>query len=293
MSGHADGAAFVRARQQVVRRLRQAEILTRQVFGLSQPERRLVDDAQAFWDRGGAGASMTGGKADVAHLAHWRGGGPFDDERWSAIGRAQLDVFDRLAPAAGLGRGGKLGRVVEWGCGGGANAVQFAPRADGGYVGVDVFRPTLDTCAREMERVGHGADFTPVLIDVARPEGALDQVPAGSCDLFTSFHVFELFPTPEYGMRVVGIAHRMLREGGAAFVQFRFDRGSVRTAPRRWDYTRNYCATATYRVEAFWEAAQAIGFAPQAAFLLPYQTHNRQSNYAYVLMTKGPVRAAA
>jgi SAM-dependent methyltransferase len=285
MSGNAGTAGLTRVRQQVTRRVRQAEILARSALGLEQPERKLAEDAQDYWE--------TGHTQGLPHLAHWRGGGPFHDERWHALGRAQLEHYDRLAPTAGRERGGPLGRVVEWGCGGGANAVAFAPRAAGGYVGVDVARPTLDACAREMAAIGRGGDFTPVLIDIARPEAALERVPAGSCDLFTSFHVFELFPTPEYGLRVMGIAHRVLREGGAAFVQIRFDRGSVRTAPRRWGYVRNVCATCTYRVEAFWEAAQGLGFEPHAVFLLPYQELNEQNNYAYFLMSKRRQPAAA
>ena len=285
MSGHAGTAALSRVRREVSRRTRQAEILARQLLGLGQPERRLFEDAQDYWDKGG--------RTGLPHLAHWRGGGPFHEELWHALGRAQLERFDRLAPTAGLAPGGDLGRVVEWGCGGGANAVNFAPRAEGGYVGVDVSRPTLDACAEEMAAIGRGADFTPVAIDVARPEAALDSVPAGSCDLFVCFHVFELFPTTEYGLRVLRIAHAMLREGGAAFVQIRFDRGSVRTAPRRWGYWRNVCATCTYRVEAFWEAAQELGFTPHAVYLLPYQELNGQNNYAYFLMTKRQPSAAA
>ena len=62
-----------------------------------------------------------------------------------------------------------------------------------------------------------------------------------------------------------------VREGGTAFIQIRFDRGSVRTAARRWGYPRNLSTMATWRVEAFWEAVRDAGFTPQAAFLLPYQ----------------------
>ncbi len=278
MIGNSGTVTLTRARQEVSRRVRQAEILARQTLGLAQPERKLFEEAQTYWDEGG--------KTGLEHLAHWRGGGPFHEERWLALGRAQLEHFDRLAPTAGFERGGNLGRVIEWGCGGGANAVAFGPRADGGYVGVDVSRPTLDACAQEMAAIGRADAFTPVHIDVAQPEAALDAVPAASCDLFVCFHVFELFPTPEYGLRVLGIAHQVLREGGAAFVQIRFDRGSMRTAPRRWGYVRNVCATCTYRVEAFWEAAQALGFTPHSVFLLPYQELNEQNNYAYFLMTK-------
>lgn len=279
-------AALGAVRHQLRRRARQAEILVRQALGLAEPEARLASDSQAFWE-GRAGK-------DLAEHAHWRGAGQFaDDVRWQALGRAQLELFDHLAPTAGLVPGGPLGRALEWGCGGGMNAAHFAPRAERGYVGVDVARPTLDQCARQMQAAGLGAAFTPVLIEVAHPEAVLDQVEPGSCDLFLCLHVFELFPTPEYGLRVLGLAHALLREGGTAFVQIRFDRGSVRTASRRWGYARNVAANATYRAEAFWEAAQGIGFTPQAAFFLPQQPLNQQINYAYFLMTRGGRGATA
>jgi hypothetical protein len=53
------------------------------------------------------------------------------------------------------------------------NAVRFAPRAERGYVGVDVAR--LDHCARQMEAAGLGAAFTPVLIEVAQAIGFIPQ----------------------------------------------------------------------------------------------------------------------
>src|SRR5919112_1216910 len=98
-------------RREVPRRARQGEILTRQMLGLAQPERRLVEDAQAYWGEDG--------RADLPGIAHWHGHNSFDTERWLALGRAQLALFDHLAPTAGLAPGGDLGRVVEWGCGGG------------------------------------------------------------------------------------------------------------------------------------------------------------------------------
>jgi SAM-dependent methyltransferase len=278
MTGNTVETLLAGARKEVARRVRQTETLLRHALHLTQPEARLTRDAQTYW--------TDESRPIMPQQRHWRGAGPFaDEERWLALGRENLALFDHLAPTAGLAPGGPLGRVVDWGCGGGANAVHFAPRAEGGYVGVDVARPNLDECSRQLQGIGAAA-FTPVLIDAARPEGVLERVPAGSCDLFHCLYVFEIFPSPEYGLRVVRIAHALLRQGGAAFVQIRFDRGSVRTAPRRWGYVRNQSDMATWRAEAFWEAAQAVGFAPQAAFFLSYQPLNQQSNYAYFLMTK-------
>ena len=67
----------------------------------------------------------------------------------------------------------------------------------------------------------------------------------------------------------------------------------MRTAPRRWNHARDLSSNATYRAEAFWEAAEGAGFTPQAAIFVPYQRLNQQSNYAYFLMTKGSSAVAA
>jgi hypothetical protein len=262
--------------QQVRRRIHQAEVVLRQTLGLAQSEQRLARDAQAYW-------SDTD-NAIVPEYAHWRGAGVFaDEQRWLAIGAAQIALFDRLAPAAGLPR--HFDRVIEWGCGGGANAVHFMPRART-LVGVDIAPATLGECARQMEGLGRAADFQPVQIDVARPEMVLDKVAPSSCDLFYSLHVFELLPGTDYVHRLLRLAHVLLRDGGAAFIQLRFDRGAVRTAARRWSYANNLTSTANMRAEAFWDAALAAGLAPQAAYFLPFQAINNQTNYLYVLMTK-------
>ena len=108
-----------------------------------------------------------------------------------------------------------LTRVVEWGCGGGANAVHFAPRSDE-FIGVDVVADTLAECTRQVAAVCE-TPFTPVLVEVADPEKALAEI-GGNCDLFTSFYAFELIPTPEYGVGILRIAFETLAPGGAALI---------------------------------------------------------------------------
>ena len=74
-----------------------------------------------------------------------------------------------------------FGRVVEWGCGGGANAVQIAPVARE-FIGVDVSSESLQECARQVE-ARCDAPFRPVLVDVRDPEAALRDV-TESWDVF-------------------------------------------------------------------------------------------------------------
>ncbi|UOX88373.1 class I SAM-dependent methyltransferase [Amycolatopsis sp. FBCC-B4732] len=82
-------------------------------------------------------------------------------------------------------------RVLEWGCGGGANVVHFAPRTEE-FVGVDISVETLQECEKQVAAVC-GTPFRPIAIDVAQPETAVAQV-EGWCDMFLSFYVFELIP---------------------------------------------------------------------------------------------------
>ena len=61
-----------------------------------------------------------------------------------------------------------LQAIVEWGTGGGLNAVQLAPEASR-YFGVDISALSLRECARQVEAGGSG-QFIPVLIDAENPE---------------------------------------------------------------------------------------------------------------------------
>ncbi|MBD0275288.1 MAG: hypothetical protein ICV73_25600, partial [Acetobacteraceae bacterium] len=65
MSGNAGAAGLTRVRQQVARRVRQAEILARSALGLEQPEQKLFEDAKTYWEGGNT--------QGLPHLAHWRG----------------------------------------------------------------------------------------------------------------------------------------------------------------------------------------------------------------------------
>jgi len=241
--------------------------------GFSQPEAELIRDAQRYWN--------DPPNPSLKQNSHWRGVGIFaDDARWLELGREHLRLYQELARS--LGRGQPVTRMVEWGCGGGMNAVHFGRQAREFY-GVDIAPASLEECARQMQTAG--LTFTPVLIDAARPEAALPQIP-GPCDLYISTYVFELVPTPEYGVRLLRIAHQLLAPGGLAFIQIKYSEGDVRTASRRWGYVKNLAWNATYRIEAFWLAAVDCGFTPKLVSLVPKQPAVSDRNYAYFLLVK-------
>jgi SAM-dependent methyltransferase len=238
----------------------------------AEAEEKLKKDAQRYWNAPGTEL--------LNQYSHWRGVGIFtDDNLWLALGRRNLELYQQFRRMLGVTKLPR--RIVEWGCGGGANAVHFAPLAET-YIGIDVTRPSLQECARQLDAAGF-RDFEPVLIDAGAPETALTEI-TGKCDLFLSTYVFEVFPTPEYGLRVLRIARELLNDGGLAIIQVRFISDSWSSQPKRFAYNRNLTSN-TYRIETFWDEAQKCGFVPQAVRLLPQDKLIDNTNYAYFLLS--------
>ena len=260
-------------RRKVYRRLVRYELWLEYKLRRPQPEQRIREESQHFWNQGGE---------LLQQYSHWRGAGVFsEEERWLALGRQHLELYTEFARM--VGRTDPPRRIVEWGCGGGAMASRFAPLSEQ-YVGVDISQESLQECARQLSRQGF-SNFVPVLIDAANPEGALSQAPR-PCDLFLCTHVFEILPTPEYGLRILSIAHALLAEGGMAIIQIRYVSDSWDTKPKRFGYRRFLASMTSYRIEEFWTAAESCGLTPRAVKLLPWQPLVENGNYAYFLLTK-------
>lgn len=237
--------------------------------GLGQSEDRIVADAQTYWSN--PDAKRWSGNS------HWRESDAFEGDLWRRMGVEHLEMFDRGARAAGFDR--LLDRVVDWGCGGGGNAVAFASRCKE-IVGVDVSSESLAECARQL--ADQPASFRPVQIDVAAPEEALVEV--GEVDAFVSYYVLELVPTPAYGLRLMKLAFDMLAEGGMAHVQIKYATSRLATRSRGRNYVRGQAQMATYEVPAFWEAMQRVGFTPVMVELVP--RNELDERYAYFTLVK-------
>lgn len=123
--------------------------------------------------------------------------------------------------------------------------------------------------------------FRPVAIDVADPEAAVPQI-GGGCDIFLSFYVFELIATPEYGERLLRIAHQVLAPGGLGLIQIKYDTGGWRTRSRRRSYRRRLAEMTTYRIDEFWKLAVRCGLTPKAVTLVPVNELDRR--YAYFFL---------
>lgn len=258
----------------VKRAARQIEEILQRTFatvGMGQSESKISTDSQAYW---------TSVKDDRwKGNSHWRSAGVFADGKlWSEIGRRHLLLFERGARTVDFRR--SWSRVVEWGCGGGANAIHFAPRADE-FIGVDISEDTLAECGRQVAEACD-TPFRPIRVEVTEPEKVLEV--AGSCDIFLCFYVFELLPTPEYGARLLRIAHQLLNPGGLALVQIKYDDGRWATRPRRRAYKSGLADMTTYPIAAFWELAVECGLTPESIELVP--KNELDERYAYFLLSR-------
>lgn len=239
--------------------------------GVRQSPQRLAEDAQAYW---------AGAEPPSPNMSHWRGQGGIEDGEFDALGARNVQRYRRFAtaldqPTADL-------TVVEWGCGGGAVLSAFAPHASS-LVGIDVSARSLELC--EAEIASHdGPPFTPVLVEVSHPEGALARIP-DPVDLFLCVNVIELLPTPAHGQQIIEMAHRMLRPGGLAILQFRYDTGGRRTAPAGRFYRHNTSEMVSYPIHDFWERCIAAGLEPRLLELAP-EEDVIGTRYAYLAATR-------
>jgi 2-polyprenyl-3-methyl-5-hydroxy-6-metoxy-1,4-benzoquinol methylase len=254
----------------LIHRGRQGVDVLRHMLHWYEPEDKLARDAQQFWSDPSRPAK--------AGESHWRDGLP--DAVWLELGREHWTLYENFARSSGFARPAR--HVLEWGCGGGANAIYFAREAEIFY-GVDVVQESLTECQKQMAAAGL-LNLRPILFNIPEPESVLDKV-AQPLDLFLCLYVFELFPTPEYGQRILRIAGRMLRPGGMAIVQIKYLTG-LSTLPRRWGYKHEMCAMTSYRIDEFWQLCQSCGLEPHAVTLVPHQKLVNDHRYAYFILIK-------
>lgn len=203
-------------------------------IGVGQELSHIVRDAHGYWT----------GEQDGGWLSnsHWLGG--LDDDVWLEVGRDHRALFDEFAKA--LDRRNALGVVAEWGCGGGANAVAFAPDA-GRFIAADVSEDSVVECIRQVEAVCD-TPTEPVVIDIEHLGRAATGL-EGTCDVFLCLYVLDLTAGPAEALRIMKIAEQLLRSGGIAFVQVKYHTAEWRTRGRTRNYRRNLANMTAFGID--------------------------------------------
>jgi ubiquinone/menaquinone biosynthesis C-methylase UbiE len=246
----------------------------RNKLNLVEAEEKLIKDSEVYWN--------DKSKKVLKQFSHWREQGIFvDDARWLALGLQHLDMYKQFAHLTNFND--SLDRIIEWGCGGGANAVHFA-KITQEYYGVDISNDNLDECKKQLLTEGL-ENFQPILIEASKPELVSNMI-AETCDLFLSTYVFELLPSQEYGIKILKIAYQLLKTNGMALIQIKYSTGLSNTKSKKWNYNRNMTSMTTYPIEYFWALAEECGFKPQAIKLIPKQPLVEDKRYAYFCLLK-------
>ena len=236
---------------------------------IPQSKKILFRDAEDYWNK-----STQNGL--VRDMSHWRGEGRFEDEiKWNQIGREHLDMVKDLCLLAQ--RTTPISSMVEWGPGGGANAIWFCREVEKFY-GVDISEANLEECERQI-KANHLDGFSQRLVEIDDPEKCLDTLDS-PVDLFLSTAVYQHFPSKSYGKRITGIAKKLLAKDGIALIQIRYDDGSVKFKPKTRNYKKSFVTFTSFAIHEFWEDVTSLGFTPLAVKLIP------SVNYAYFFLKK-------
>ena len=244
-------------------------------LGFKQSDMRIQKDALSFWEKHTA--------SNFGVNSHWRGHGIFenDDERWLSLGQRHVGVFNRLSSTAATPFP-TAPSILEWGCGGGSNAVAFA-KTSSQFIAVDISKKSVDECLRQMELLGLKNGIG-VVADIHCPEGVLKEV--DPVDVVLCTYVFECLPTRTYALRLVRMFHEVLKPGGLAIVQIRYATARVSTRGRSWGYKLGFSKMVSFFLDEFWNACTQVGFKPRCIELLPIDESVFDERYAYFLLEK-------
>jgi hypothetical protein len=242
---------------------------------LFDSENKLSSDNQDFWN----GDYSNSG---IAQGAHWKNNGVFEDNQvWFKIGKEHLDLI--LNYSSVLNIQFPVKQIIEWGCGGGANAVHFAPLTEK-FTGIEITSESLIECNKQVLEAGFN-NFHPILIDASTPESVLNEK-INEADLFICTYVYELLPSPAYGLTVLNLANKLLKDNGIAFIQIRYNDGKKGIKPKRWGYKFHASSMTSYTLEEFWEYSKEFGFEPLCLYLQPTQPLVHEQCYAYFFLRK-------
>ncbi|MBS9533501.1 class I SAM-dependent methyltransferase [Mycobacterium sp. M1] len=241
--------------------------------------RYLPDTASEAWTRREAARYWTAEYGvDWRANAHWRSG--LGEKTWHEVGESHLRIYQLFAKAFRLPPWPRV--MLEWGCGGGANAVTFAPIATR-YIAADVSAQSTAECAAQVRAVCP----TPVeerRIDLDQPRAAAAGLES-QCDTFLCVYVIEATPGQADALEIVRIAESVLKPGGLAVIQVKYHTTDPLTrGRRRRSYRRRSALTTTFGIDEFWLRVQEIGLEPRLIHLVP--RNDLDGRYAYFALTK-------
>jgi SAM-dependent methyltransferase len=228
-------------------------------------------EAQEYWNR-------TSDSETIQNYAHWFGTKKGSAKRFARYGQRHWEKFVKLVKAAKQ-KPTSYRRMVDWGCGGGINTVRFAEHFK--VLAVDISAATLESCMKTCKEFGVEENVKPLLISCDKPYKVL--LENRKFDFFISTACYQHFPSRRYGAHVTCLASLLLRFGGLALIQTRWNDGSAYYEPKEgkpYCHGKNAIRFTSYEIDEFSEVAKIAGFES----LLPAEL--TRPNYAYYYLIK-------
>jgi len=219
----------------------------------------IEQDAQDLW-------SQSSDRDLIRDYAHWQGSGRWKDERaWLTIGENTYAKFRRYCRLLSVDPEKRT--MLEWGTGGGSNIVRFGQEWRTCF-GVDISTASLEEVMRQCREREVPATFRPCLVPAKDPDHIKTLVDE-PIDLFLSTAVFQHFPSQAYGYHVIVLAAQMLKKGGLAFIQIRYDDGHEKFKSRSEKYDVYAIRFTSYKIDEFWKVMHGFNIVPIAVDLDP------------------------
>lgn len=215
--------------------------------------------------------------------SHWLGHGRWKErDDWLRIGNSNRQQIERIFGFldGDVGTKLKLGglNILEWGPGGGTNAVAFMDLAKH-YYGIDISKKNLDECGRQLSIEGF-KNFHKLTVDRG-PLSIVEHVKL-PIDLIISTACFQHFPTKKYGEEVLEAFRELIAPEGLGYVQIRYDDGTPKYKPKSLAaYKKKHITATSYQLHEFHELLENYGLRP-----LFMQIINSKTKYARFVFGK-------
>ncbi len=217
-------------------------------------KRSLEKDVGLYWN-------LSRHDERVQDQSHWAGSARWPRKRWLEYGEFNFglarNLYQQFASSE-IAEGFSSKTALDWGCGGGANMSALC-RNFRHVIGVDISTPTLEECARELDRCGC-SNYETILVDATHPGQVVERVGRDTIDFFFSVAVFQHFPSKAYTKDILEAAAGLVRKGGHALVQVRYFDGSEKLRQKEDDYAKNVIYMTSFTTAEFSTLLAETGF---------------------------------
>lgn len=228
-------------------------------------QNHLLNEISNFWNAAIANDNIKG-------FSHFKNYGKWEDgELWDQLGLENIARFEVLKI---LSDTDSIESMLEWGVGGGANAVKFCGEVKEFY-GVDISSASISECEIKIKAESKGTfNYWLARIPIDNPKMVYDYVP--KVDFFLSTSVFQHFPNPEYGKRIASLAYSILKNDGIALIQIKYGEHKEYHS----DYAKEAANFTLYPLSVFRDLMTQIGFKVLSVTL------DTKTFYAYYYLQK-------